>query len=844
MRVDGSEGLNGLGRKSYTGEMSRPLVFAFCFFVSAMRVNAATQLQSRLPISFEPSQGQARFVARGLGYSLFITDAEVVAVVKKAVVTIGFTGAHRPASITGEDPLPGHANYFVGGDPSKWRTDVPMFRRVVARGVYEGIDLVYYGKGNDFEYDFIVHPGADPRQIRLSFGGAEGVEQDPGGDIVLHVPYGMIRQHPPAVYQESRGQRTLLHARYHRTNSHTFALDIAGFDRTKTLVVDPTLAWSTYLGGSNGDDVPLGIAVDPAGNTYVAGATTSATFPTVAAYQPSLHGGYDAFVAKFDPAGSSLLYATYLGGLADDIALGIAVNGTGEVFVAGVTGSADFPTSAGAYQTSLQGTDGFVTRISSTGNSLVYSTFIGKSGRTQFNGLAVDTAGNAHVTGVTNSSDYPTTPGAFQTGNGGSDDAIVTVLNSTGTSLLFSTYLGGISGDDALGLALDASGNTYVTGNTTSSNFPTSTGAFQATLAGTYDAWVAKFDASNALVYSTYLGGTAVDSGQKVVADSVGNAYIAGYTYSSNFPVTAGVLRTTLGGPRDAFVSKLNTTGSALVYSTYLGGSNDDVAVGISIDASFNAYICGGTASSDFPVVNATQPTLNGVGDAYVAKLDATGTSLLFSTYLGGSSDEMAETIHVNAAGDDIRVAGFTDSSDFPTVRSLQTAVVSSTTSDGFITNLVFGQPDLTISKTHAGIFIQGTGPLTYTIRVTNVGNAPTSGTVSVIDTLPAGMTGTAMSGSGWTCNVSALTCTITTPIAAISSYPDITLTVNVSSSLSGTVSNVATVSGGGETNMSNDMATDPTTVLPNTAIPALDSRALAALGALLIAIAAMHVKR
>jgi len=805
--------------------MPRRLVFGLCVFICALEAAAATSIQSRLPISFEPGDGQARFIARGLGYSLFIADSEAVAVVKKATVRIGFSGAHRPSSITGEDPFPGRANYLIGKDRSKWRTDVPMFRRVVAHDVYAGIDLVYYGAGNDLEYDFVVHPGADPNQIRLSFAGASRIDQDAGGDIVLHVADGTIRQHVPTVYQEEDGHRTLLQAGYRRTSTHTFSFDVARFDRAKDLVIDPTIAWSAYLGGDDSSfDGMYGIAVDAAGNTYVAGYTSSPAFPTVPPYQSFFRGTKDVVIAKLDPTGRSIVYATYLGGASEDVAYGIAVNGAGEAFVAGQTSSADFPTTPGALQ-SVDGAPwpaGFVTRLNSTGNALVYSATICRSYEnvTTFTGIAVDAESNAHVTGYT-TGNYPTTAGAIPWNAFFSHEyhAVFTVLNASGTSLLYSTYLTGNGDSYAHGIALDPSGNTYLTGSTNSLDFPTTPGSFQPKQTGFPGAWVAKFSAANTLVYSTFLGDEG-EEGDAVAADSSGNAYVTGVTASRHFPVTAGAVQTSLKGEGDAFVTKLNATGTALLYSTYLGGSGGDSALGISVDSAGNAYLCGYTSSPDFPTANPIQidkgPFGFGQSDAFVTKVDPAGRSLPFSTYLGGSDSDTAYAIHVNGAGNDVRVAGSTASSDFPTNRALSTrGPWQAGNRDGFIASIAINEPDLAIAMNHPGDIVQATGPFNYTIRITNAGTTPTNGTVAVTDTLPAGMTAIAMSGANWTCNVGALTCTTAIPIAAGSAYPDITLTVNVSPSLLGTVSNTATVSGGGETNISNDTTSDQTTILP-----------------------------
>lgn len=783
--------------------MSRSLAFLIIALLFAIHAGAAVQKNFRLPISFEPGEGETRFIARGLGYSLFITDTEAVAVVKNATVRIGFSGARRPV-ITGEDPLPGHANYFFGKDPSKWRTDVPTFRRVVAHGVYEGIDLAYYGSGNDLEYDFIVHPGADPNQIRLSFRGTDRVEQEAvSGDLVLHLPGGAIRQHLPVVYQEDGGRRTRLQARYTRTRSGTFAFDIARFDRTKELVIDPELGWSTYLGGS-GNDYLTAIAVDAAGSTYVAGYTDSATLPNFAP-NPVSSGLSSVIVAKLDPTGSYLVYATYLG---SGVPLGLAVNAAGEAFVAGFAYSADFPTTPHAFQTLfIAGTDGFVTRINSSGNGLIYSTLMGR-GSTYISGIGVDAADNAHFAGVTDSPKYPTI-GAIQSTLNGSSDAVFSILNASGTGLLYSTFLGGRSANGWPAIVVDSSGNTYLTGSTGSSGFPTTPGSFQPALDG--GGWVAKFSADNALVYSTYLGPAA---GAALAVDSDGNAYVAGYTRAVNLPVTPGALKPSFNGSNDdSFVTKLNASGTALVYSTYLGGSNFDEISGIAVDASGNAYVCGYTQSSDFPIVNGMKGHLDGLSDAFVTKIDPAGHSILFSTLLGGSNHDGAMSIHVNAAGNEIWIAGDTYSSDFPTVHSLTPGAATQFKPDGFVTNIVFREPDLSIATTHAGDFVVASGPFSFTIRVTNAGTAPTSGTVTVVDTLPAGMTATSMIGAGWSCNVSTATCTTATSIAAGSSYPEITLTASAAPSLVGSVSNLARVSGGGDSNPSNDTATDTTTI-------------------------------
>ncbi len=385
------------------------------------------------------------------------------------------------------------------------------------------------------------------------------------------------------------------------------------------------LVYSTYLGGSDLDGGD-GIAVDTSGNAYVTGTTDSSDFPTTAgAFQRTYRGDEDAFVTELNPTGTGLVYSTYLGSSGSDGGAGIAVDSSGHAYVAGFAGSSDFPTTAGAFQTTFAGglSDGFVTELNPTGTGLVYSTYLGGSDRDLANRIAVDTSGNAYVIGLAESSDFPTTAGAFQTNYGGEGDAFVTELDPTGTGLVYSTYLGGSGGDDGIGIAVDTSGDAYLTGFTVSSDFPTTIGAFQTTFGGgPADVFITELNPTGTgLVYSTYLGGSDSDVGEGIAVDTSGNAYVTGDTYSSDFPTTAGAFQTTFGGVTDGFVTELNPTGTGLVYSTYLGGSDQDVADCIAVDTSGNAYITGYTYSRDFPTTaGAFQRTFEDVDDAFVAK--------------------------------------------------------------------------------------------------------------------------------------------------------------------------------------------------------------------------------
>ena len=628
----------------------------------------------KLPLRFEANPGQTdeqvKFLARGTGHTLFLTPTEAVMVftkreqtaksrlqgarlrpeeavhVTRTVLRMTFVGANPEPRVVGAEELPDKANYFIGNDPAKWRTNVPTYARVQYTDVYPGIDLIYYGSQRRLEYDFVVRPGADPRTIALGFQGADKLEVDPQGDLVLHTGAGEIRQRKPVIYQEIGGVRREIAGGYVLKGESRVGFHVAVYDTSRPLVIDPALVYSTYLGGS-ADDAGVGIAVDAAGNAYVTGSTASANFPTTAgAFQTTLGGGgvgFDAFVTKLNSTGSALLYSTYLGGSNnDDSGVGIAVDGAGNAYVTGSAFSTDFPTTPGAFQSSFGGVrDAFVTKLNPTGSTLVYSTYLGGTGDDGGVSIAVDTAGSAYVSGFAQAG-FPTTTAAFQPGFGGGPyDAFVTKLGSTGSALVYSTYLGG-SGDDEVfgGLAVDASGNAYVTGFTTSANFPTTPGAFQTTFGGAGplgfgDAFVTKLNPTGSMpVFSTYLGGSGDDFGAGIAVDGNGNAYIAGSTASTNFPTTPGAFQTTFGGSGplglgDAFVTKLNPTGSALIYSTYLGGSGDDFASRIAVDVLPNpsAYVTGNTASTNFPTTaGAFQTTLGGVGpfgagDAFVAKI-------------------------------------------------------------------------------------------------------------------------------------------------------------------------------------------------------------------------------
>jgi len=809
----------------------------------------------KLLLSFEANSGQTdtqvKFLSRGPGYTLFLTPTRAVlslpaatasgeptrgetplarltpshaekAKIKLATVTTRLIGSNPAAHITGLEQLPGKVNYFVGNDPKKWRKNVPTYGKVRYEGVYPGVDLVYYGNQRQLEYDFIVAPGANPGRMRLAIAGAEKLGVGTNGDLVLRIAGGEVRLHKPIVYQQAGGVRKEIAGRYVLRSKRDVAFEVARYDASKPLIIDPVLSYSTYLGGRD-TDFGNAIAVDASGNAYVTGNTTSRNFPTKNSVQASLAGGSDVFVTKLDPTGSTLVYSTYLGGSADESGNGIAVDGSGNAYVTGSTNSANFPTK-NAFQAALGGgSDAFVAKLDPTG-SLIFSTFLGGSVHDAGNGIAVDGSGNAYVTGSTASANFPTKNG-FQTALGSNNgNAFVAKFDPTG-SAIFSTFLGGSAHDAGNGIAVDGSGNAYVTGSTASANFPTKN-PLQPALGGGEDAFVTKLDPTgSALVYSTYLGGSSDDFGNGVAVDSSGNAYATGGTRSTNFPTASPVQGTCGGcssGKPNAFVAKLNAAGSALVYSTYLGGtgnvSGGDFGNGIAVDASNNAYVTGTTSSTNFPLASPIQasfvlqtcssgyygygPYTEPCGNtAFVTKLNAAGSSLAYSTYLGatGGNFENGRGIAVDTAGN-AYVTGSATSSFPLTPGAFQTSPggngdafvskISPNDAPGFsLTSFSLAFPDEGIGGTTAGqtVSLANTGSATLTIT-----SIVPSGDFAETQTCGSSLAG----GTSCTINVTftpmaagARTGTITITDSVASSPQKITLTGNGIAGLAATLS-------------------------------------------------------
>jgi len=656
----------------------------------------------RAPIRFEPNEGQfvpsAKFVARTRRYSLSLSATELLlrslpltgptgshasaALEWRSDVPLRFIGANREAKITGLDRLSSISNYFRGPDPKLWHTKIANYARVELENLYPNISLICYGQQNQPEFDWVVQPGADPGRIRFSVLPAIP-EVDRAGDLMLWLPDAQVRLKKPVMFQEFDGERRIVEGNYALFADHEVGFRVANFDRKRPLIIDPVIVYSTYLGGSSGDETSQ-IAVDGAGNIYVIGTAGSNDYPLVNPIESNKTGFLEAFVTKFNSSGSTLIYSTYLGGTAPghvDRGNAISVDASGNAYVTGSTNDLNFPTTSGAFQPAPGGgvgvcancVDGWVAKLAPDGTSLLYSTYLGgTTSDIDPYGIALDAGGNTFLTGQTSPPGFPLTSGALQTTPGGQLDAFVLKLNAAGSALIYSTYLGGNANDEGNSIAVDPLGNAYVTGSTASTNFPVTTSLRPPT--ESTQAFVAKInEQGNALVYSTLFGSGA---GGSIAVDSSGSAYIAGPVDDYLFP-TAGPMQTSLRN-YDGFVSKLDPSGANLIYSIFLGGSDVSLADAIAIDSAGNAYVTGRTSSADFPTVNATQPVYSGgtfcaydCSDAFVTVVSADGSRFLYSTFLGDTGFEIGNGITVDSSGS-IYVTGVTSSLYFPLVNPYQ----------------------------------------------------------------------------------------------------------------------------------------------------------------------------
>jgi hypothetical protein len=694
---------------------------------NAKTPSSVTNQYGKIPLSFEPNEGQSdpqvQYISRASGYTLFLTPSETVFLLKSgsqktsdstksglngaaqfergSSLRLQFVNSNPSAPLTAANKLPGKINYLIGSDSKSWHTNIPTFATVAQHDLYRGIDVVYYGTQQQLEYDFVVSAGADPGAIALCFAGSKKVRVDKTGDLIVSVPAGDVRMRKPLAYQQAAGgERKPVAANYVLRGVSRASISVGSYDAKQTLIIDPILEYSTYIGGSNIDGGNA-IAVAQDKTAFIAGGTFSTDFPTAHPLQPN-HGGpddfaRDAFVAKLSADGSTLLYATYLGGTNEDIANGIAVDTFGDAYVTGTTLSPNFPVTPGSFNTECGGdgkcgaswnpqglivSNAFITKLNPEGSAIIYSGFLGFYENVKGQAIAVDANQSAYVTGQVGPNitptvpivppnvpppPFPITPNAAQLNFGGFSDAFLTKISATGTSILYSTYVGGGNEDFGFGVGMDPLANAYVTGLSYSPDFPVTGSAVQAFNAGAGDAFVTKINTlGGVFAYSTLLGGSGLDQGNGIAVDPTGIVYVAGESSSPGLFTSPRPY----GGNGDGFVAKLNPSlsgGASLLYFTYLGGSLADSANGVAIDGNGNAYITGSTVSTDFPVVGAIfQPTYGGGNaDAFVTKIDPPGASIVYSTFLGGSNTDSGFAIAVDSIGS-AYVTGQTCSLDFP----------------------------------------------------------------------------------------------------------------------------------------------------------------------------------
>ncbi len=749
------------------------------------------RVYGKLPIIFEANQGQTnlqvKFVSRGPGYTAFLTGDGMVLSLRPAqaattapmagtaatgtsrqtsATTLEFrlVGATKNPVVVGEKPQPGRANYFIGNNPAKWHRNVPTYGQIRYKNVYPGIDLIYYGNQQQMEYDFAVAPGADASRIQFEVKGANSIGTDENGNLLLQTKNGNLRFQLPAIYQESSGQRSPVAGSYNLMDATHFGFQLNKYDSSKPVVIDPVLLYSTYLGGS-GTEQPYGIAVDSTGSTYITGYTDSVDFPL--ANLGSLPAGNDhVFVAKLDPTGSTLVYADYLGGSGYDYGYGLALDSSNNVYVTGSTESSDFPVVNALMGTEPGFYSGFVTKISADGSSVLYSTYLGGNSWDQPSAIAVDGLGQIYVAGSTASTNFPTA-NAYQSSMSANQGGVygyygfVSKITADGSSFVYSTYFGGNSNvqqncgspcwpqpyNAVMGLAIDASGNAYVDGNTNTYNFPTTQGSYLATNTTPQDAtigFVSKFTSSGSLGYSTYFYESSGNQTNltAIAVDGNGSAYVTGGAPSDGtFPITSTSIcdpsvYATGCGP--AFVTKFDPTASTLLYSTFLGPYNNASPQSIAVDANNNAYVLSSASSTwqgQFGIVNGIQPYSNG-NDLLLVEIDAAASSELFATYFGGSTDEFASGLAIDGSGN-MYVSGSTDSTDLPITTGAFQSVLGGNT-DALIakispsqaasvllsqTSLQFSALAVGTTSTAQSVVLRNMGSAALTLKITTTGD-------------------------------------------------------------------------------------------------------------------------
>ncbi|MCL4303501.1 MAG: SBBP repeat-containing protein [Anaerolineae bacterium] len=689
-----------------------------------------TEAYGKLPLRFEANLGQtdpaAKFISRGPGYSMYLTEEGFVLALSQlqgvvsaedtaeqpaapAVVQMSLAGeANAPRKIEGLHELAGRSNYLIGDDRSEWVTNVPNYTQVRYDEIYSGIDLQLYGNSQgQLEYDFIVAPGSDPNQIVMEFAGAESVELDEVGNIRLRLPGGeTLHQYAPTIYQERNGEQLSVAGSYTLSGDQV-RLQLGHYDEELPLVIDPVLYYSTFLGGSS-NDIAYDIAVDQNGSAYVTGYTYSLDFVVSDSgnyYDGDHNGSEDVFVTKIDPTGTAFIYSTYIGGDDNEGGLGIAVDSNDQAYITGYTRSYNFPEGNGGWGMQsihtqgsfgsgyLNGTeDAFAIKVSATGSDLVYANYLGGWSNDRGQDIAVDSAGAAYITGYTFSEDFPVEGSYLQYYLQGSEDVFVTKVSPEGDYLEYSTYLGSSSTDVGTSIAVDSGGYAYVAGYSYGW-FPITYGSFDDYPNGAQEGFVAKINTNGPeMVYSTFLGGSGNDAIYDLALDGGNNVYLTGKTYSQNFPTTAGAFDRGYSGGEDVFVTKLDAFGANLIYSTFLGGSlansANDAGYGLAVDLTGQVFVTGYTYSASFPTTpDAFDTSHNGNEDVFITHLSEDGSQLMYSSFLGAQNNEAGYGVAVDFAGN-AYVTGYTRSNHFPTAGEVPEPVYQGGGIDAFIAKI------------------------------------------------------------------------------------------------------------------------------------------------------------
>jgi len=763
------------------------------------------------------------------------------------IVKADFVGADSNARPVGLDRTDATFNYFKGR-PDEWVTAVPSYRGVTYADLWPGVDVIYGQQDGHLKYDLVLQPGADPAPIAIAYRGATDARLTESGDVLIGTALGNLVERAPYAYQEVDGQRVDVPASFTLESDpdlgqHVIGYRLGSYDPSRPLTIDPAvIVYAGYIGGDANDE-GMAIAVDGGGNAYVAGQTnqpTTVPFPATVGPDLTFNGGSDAFVAKVKADGTGLAYAGYIGGTGGDGGftitggMGIAVDAGGTAVVTGRTQSSvaqGFPITAGAFDNTLGGTqDAFVAKVKPDGTSLIYATYLGGAGNEEGIAIALDNAGNAYVTGVTDSpaATFPVTGTPAQPNLGGGEDGFVAKLNVGGTALLYAGYIGGVNNDRGRGIAVDAANNAYVVGTTASpaASFPDTVGP-ATTLNGGTDAFVAKVSPNGqSFIYAGYIGGTKDEEGLAVAVDrtctTACNAYVAGKTQSlanatEKFPALVGP-SLLLGGLDDGFVAKVKGDGSGLVYAGYIGGTQIDVARGIAVDHTGAAYLTGDTSSSpaqNFPATNAPTLAYGGAKDAFVAKVKPDGSGFSFAGYIGGSgAGDIGFGIALDSAGL-AYIVGYTDSSQatFPVKTGPSTTFVGGAALlDTFVAKIA-SAADVSITKTDSPDPATVGQPLTYTLAVSNAGPLPATN-VAVSDTLLPGADFGSATPSQGACTLIAATRTVSCPLGTIAAGGTANVTLIVTPNQPGTYNNTATVSlSEDDGNTSNNTASASTTV-------------------------------